>query len=180
MRSIRIKKAPQGWVQLSKSTQRLKIGPGIIIDTIQQGKVTRIGVHQLGHGYGYRAIYVYHEEVVAIRGNKPPPAQSIELFSKSVGVNQPSRMRRLIANGHLNATTIRNPRNNADQFYFTSKDALTFDVAFPTPRTIAITYMRSWQSVGAKLTLKNVKRFSPNGEGHGNLYLRRDVEAALN
>lgn len=134
MKSVQIKKAPQGWVQLSKSAQRLRISLGIIIDAIQQGKITRIGVHQLGHGYGYRAIYVDHKVVVAIRGNKPPPTQSIELFSKSVGVNQPSRMRRLIANGHLNATTIRNPRNNADQFYFTSKDAL----AFQTTRTIAI------------------------------------------
>jgi hypothetical protein len=143
MRSIQIKKAPQGWVQLSKSAQRLRISSGIIIDAIQQSKITRIGVHQLGHGYRYRAIYVDHEEVVAIRGNKPPPAQSIELFSKSVGVNQPSRMRQLIVNGHLKITTIRNLQNNADQFYFTSKDALAFHTAFPTPRTIAIAYMRS-------------------------------------
>jgi len=177
MGTIQLREAPHGWTNIPKSAQRLKIGPGVIINAIRQGKITNVGNHLRFKGYG--AIYVDHRDVIAALGNQPPPAQNVELFSKSVGVSQPSRMRRLITNGHVLATKLQNPRTKADQFYFTSKDVDAFHAAFQKPRTIAISYARSWQSVGGELKSKNVKPFSPDGEDYGNIYQRRDVEAAL-
>jgi hypothetical protein len=48
----------------------------------------------------YASIHVDHEEVVRILGAPLPDAKSIETFSKVAGINQPTRMRRLILNGH--------------------------------------------------------------------------------
>ena len=96
-------------------------------------------------------MYVNHHEVTALLGNAPPPAQSIEVFSKSVGMNQPSKMRRLIRNGFQQATLLKNPRTKADQFYLTVQDISKFHAEFQTSRTIALHYDRSWQSVCAEL-----------------------------
>lgn len=176
-RSVQLLQVPLGWIHISKSAQRLKISPGEIIRAINNGKITQVGNYTRYRGYG--AIYVVHEEVAAVVGNSPPPAQSIEVFSKLVGVNQPSKMRRLVVNHHTPSTVMQNPRTKADQHYISSENAKAFHAAFMTPRTMSAAYERSWQSIGAELKAKAVQPFSPDGEDYGSLFLREDVEVAL-
>lgn len=175
--AVQISAAQHGWEHLSKSAQRLKIGPGEIIKAIRSGRITRIAKH--ADHEGYAAIYVDHAEVAGVLGVEPPKAQSIELFAKSVGLLPPSRLKRLILNGETPATTLKNPKTKAEQQYITAADAEAFHRVFLTTRTVALQFNRSWQSLSAELRAKNVKPFSPGGEDYGNLYLRADVAAAL-
>lgn len=177
IRSTQLRQVPLGWEHISKAAMRLKIRPGEIINAIWDGKIAQVGNYT--HNRGYGAIYVNHSEISAVLGDEPPPAISIENFAKSVGVNQPSRMRKLIMNGHVGATKMRNPRTKAEQFYFTSSDSKAFHAEFLTPRTMSIAYGRSWQSTAAELKAKNIRHFSPDGEDYGSLFLRKEVEKAL-
>lgn len=175
--AVQISQARHPWVHLAKSAQRLKIEPGPIIKAIQNGQITHIG--NLAGSAGYASIHVNHEEVVRILATPHPDAKSIESFAKAVGINQPSRMRRLIMNGHTPFTVMENPSTKAQQHYLTEDDAAAFHSKFMTLRTIAQTYGRSWQSAGAELKASGVTPFSPDGRTYGNLFLRGEVEAVL-
>lgn len=177
IKSTPIRHTPPGWESISKAAQRLKVSPGKIIRAIWNGKIGQVGNYKRAQGYG--AIYVNYNEALAVLGDEPPPAISIEIFAKSVGVNQPSRMRKLVMNGHVQATTMQNPRTKADQFYFTRSDSEAFHAEFLTPRTMSIAFSRSWQGIGAELKAKNVMPFAPAGEDYGRLFRRDEVEAAL-
>ena len=117
--------------------------------------------------------------VVRILGNPLPDAKSIETFSKAAGINQPSRMRRLILNGHTPSTVMENPTTKSQQHYLTEDDPAAFNSKFMTLRMIAQEYERSWQSTGAELKAKSVTQFSPDGEKYSNLFLREEVQAAF-
>ncbi|MCE6949790.1 hypothetical protein LAZ29_02485 [Cereibacter sphaeroides] len=175
--AVPLHQAQHGWEHLSKSAQRLKMGPGPIIAAIREGRITRVANH--ADFEGYAAIYVDHDEVSRILGAVAPAGQSIELFAKSVGLLPPSRLRRLILAGFASATMLRNPRTKADQLYITEEDAEAFHRVFLTSRTMAKELGRSWQSLGAELRAKGVQPFSPDGGDYGQLYLRFDVAAAL-
>ncbi|WP_420024083.1 TniQ family protein (plasmid) [Cereibacter azotoformans] len=175
--AVPLHQAQHGWEHLSKSAQRLKMGPGPIIAAIREGRITRVANH--ADFEGYAAIYVDHDEVSRILGAVAPAGQSIELFAKSVGLLPPSRLRRLILAGFASATMLRNPRTKAEQLYITEEDAEAFHRVFLTSRTMAKELGRSWQSLGAELRAKGVQAFSPDGCDYGQLYLRSDVAAAL-
>jgi hypothetical protein len=128
----------------------------------------------------YASIHVDHEEVVRILGAPLPDAKSIETFSKVAGINQPTRMRRLILNGHTPSTMMVNPATKTQQHYLTEDDAAAFNSKFMTLRMIAQEYERNWQSIGAELKAKGVTPFSPDGEISGNLFLRKEVQAKIN
>ncbi len=177
MGAVQLRHAKRNWVHLSKSAQRLKVGPGSVVRAIQDGRIKRVGNHVCF--VGYAAIFVDHDEVVKVLSIDAPDAQSIEIFAKTVGINQPSRMRRLIVNGHTSATVMQNPKTRAQQHYLTADDADAFHSKFMTPRTMANVYGRSWQSLGAELRSKGIKPFSPNGEVYGSLFLRSDIARAI-
>jgi len=124
---------------------------------------------------GYAAVYVYHPEVMGILGSEEPSAQTIEFFAKSVGMRQPSRMRRLIMDGHTPATLMANPSTKALQYYLTRVDAEAFHERFFTSRTMALALGRSWQSLNADHRRKSIEPFSPNDEDYRILYLHRTV-----
>lgn len=170
-------RAHEKWVHLSISAQRLKIGPGAIIEAIREGRINLVGKHP--DKSGYASIYVYHDEVGTALGTKAPKAMSIELFAKSVGLLPPSRMKRLIDHGYMPATTMKNPITKANQRYIAAPDAEAFHCAFMTPRSMALQFTRSWQSIGAELRAKGVMPFSPNGEDYGSLFLRSEVLAKI-
>lgn len=177
MGAVQLRHAKRSWVHLSKSAQRLKIGPGPIVRAIQESWITKVGTHV--SFVGYAAIYVDHNEVVNVLGADAPDAASIEVFAKTVGINQPSRMRRLIVTEHTSATLMQNPKTRAEQNYLTVDDADAFHSKFMTPRTMAKEYGRSWQSLGAELRSKGVNPFSTDGEVYGSLFLRSDVAKAI-
>ncbi|WP_322889938.1 MULTISPECIES: TniQ family protein [unclassified Yoonia] len=168
--AVQLRQPQHSWEHISKSAQRLKIGPGVIIRAIMDGRLHRIG--NLEGRTGYSAVYVDHDEVARLFGNEAPPGHSIETFARSVGAGSPVGLRRLILDGHTPATTAINPRTNAEQFYITTDDAEAFHAQFFTPRTMANAYRRSWQSLLAELDRQCVKPFTQDGREYGRVFLR--------
>lgn len=175
--AVQLRVPVHAWAHVSKSAQRLKINPGAVLQAILDGRVTRVGNH--ADFEGYKALYVDHEEVAAALSGVAPQALTIETFAKSVGINQPIRLRRLIVQGHTPATQMRNPKTRAIQFYITTEDAAAFHERFLTTRTMATAFGRSWQSLSADLRRKGVMPFSPDGVDYGPIYLRAEVRSSL-
>ncbi len=172
-----LRQAQHGWEHISKSAQRLKLRPKAIIDAIKDGRINRVGNHSDFDAYA--AIYVYHDEVASVLNADTAPAMSIEVFGKAVGANQLPALRRLVVNGHTSATSMRNPKTNAVQHYFSAQDATDFHKRFFTLRTLSKHSGMSWQRSGAFLKEVGVMPFSPDGVDYGNIFLRDEVEAAL-
>ncbi len=168
--AVQLRQAQHGWAHVSKSAQRLKMNPGVILRAILDGRVTRVGNH--ADFEGYKALYVDHDQVAAILGDATPAALTVETFAKSVGINQPARLRRLIVQGHTPATRMLNPKTQANQFYITTGNADAFHEKFFTTSTMAKAFGCSWQSLSADLRRKGVHPFSPDGIDYGPLYLR--------
>ncbi|WP_412506110.1 TniQ family protein [Roseovarius sp. SYSU LYC5161] len=175
--AIQLRQPQHGWEHISKSAQRLKIGPGKIIRAITDGRLRRTG--NLEGRTGYAAVYVDHEEVARLFGGDAPPGLSIETFAKSVGFSPPSGLRRLIIDGQTPATRAINPRTNAEQFYISTADADAFHAKYFTPRTMANAYHRSWQSLRVELEKQGVQPFTPDDRNYGRVFLRRSVEGFL-
>lgn len=172
-----IQQAQHGWETIAKSAQRLKIRPTEIIQALHQGRIQRVARNVQFHGYG--SVHVYHEEVVQVLGSDEPAALSIELFTKAVGLARPVFLNRLVKNGHLPSTEMRNPRTKAVQRYIAEKDAAVFHQRFVTLRALAKAHKVPWQSLALKLRDAGVLPFSPDGADYGHLYLRSEVENAL-
>jgi hypothetical protein len=108
-----------------------------------------------------------------------PPGHSIETFAKSVGAGQPAGLRRLILDGHTPATRAMNPKTKAEQFYITTADAEAFHETYFTPRTMANTYRRSWQSLRAELDHQRIVPFTCGARDYGRIFLRSTVVQLL-
>ncbi|WP_186009220.1 TniQ family protein [Tropicibacter naphthalenivorans] len=172
-----IQQAQHGWETIAKASQRLKIRPADIIRAIREGRIQRVARNVQFHGYG--SVHVYHEEVAQVLGSDEPAALSLELFTKSVGLAQPVFINRLVKDGHVPSTEMRNPRTKAMQRYITEKDAAVFHARFVTLRTLAKAHGVTWQSLAPKLRNAGVLPFSPDGIDYGYLYLKSEVESAL-
>ncbi|WGW05102.1 hypothetical protein [Tropicibacter oceani] len=172
-----LQQAQHGWETIAKAAQRLKVRPAEIIQAIRQGRIQRVARNAQFHGYG--SVHVYHEEVVQALGLDEPAALSFELFTKAVGLAQPVFINRLVKNGHLPSTEIRNPRTKAMQRYIAKEDAAVFHERFVTLRTLAKAHAVTWQSLAPKLRDAGVLPFSPDGADYGYLYLRSEVEQVL-
>lgn len=172
-----IQQAQHGWTTVAKSAQRLKLRPAEIIQAIREGRVQRVARNVQFHGYG--SIHVYHQEVAQMLASDEPAALSLELFTKSVGLARPVYLNRLVKDGHVPSTKMRNPRTKAMQRYITEKDAAVFHTRFVTLRTLAKAKGVTWQSLAPKLRDAGVLPFSPEGVDYGYLYLKSEVERAL-
>ncbi len=172
-----LRQAQHGWEHISKSAARLMVGPEVIIRAIRDRRIVRIGNH--ADFDGYAALYVYHDEVCSVLSPEPSSNQSIELFSKTVGIGQPIRMKRLVINGHTPATELVHPKLKTKQLFITLDDADAFHRRFYTPRTMAQAHGKSWQSMTATLRAAGIAVFSPDGEDYGTLYLREDVDRTI-
>jgi len=175
--AVQLRQPQHSWEHISKSAQRLKIGPGIIIRAIMDGRLRRIG--NLEGRTGYSAVYVDHDEVARLFGSEAPPGHSIETFAKSVGAGPPVGLRWLILDGHTPATRAINPRTNAEQLYITTSDAEAFHAKYFTPRTMANEYRRSWQSMLAELDKQEVAPFRQGDRSYGRVFLRVSVQRSL-
>ncbi|MBU2865991.1 TniQ family protein [Pacificibacter marinus] len=165
--------AQHGWEHISKSANRLKCGPGDIIRALSDGRIQRVGRNVQFEGY--RSVHVYHEEVAQALGSEEPAAMSLHLFSKAIGLGQPVFLNRLVKNGHVPATQIRNPKTKARQRYITDDDARAFHAKFVTLRTLSKAKGTTWQRLSAQLRQANISPFSPDGVDYGYVYLKEDV-----
>lgn len=165
------------WEHISKSAQRLKIGPGVIVQAIMDGRLHRIGNLEGRTGYG--AVFVDHDEVARLFGSEAPPGHSIETFAKSVGSGPPIGLRRLILDGHTPATRAVNPLTKTEQFYITPADVEAFHAKYFTPRTMANAYRRSWQSLRVELDRHGILPFKLGDRDYGRVFIRSTVEKVI-
>jgi phage antirepressor YoqD-like protein len=175
--AVQLRQAQHGWEHISKAAQRLKVGPGTVIAAILEGRIARVA-NRMG-SEGYAAIHVYHDDVVAALKPIGHQAINIEDFAKSVGINQPSILKRLIEDGFVQTTALQNPTTKAMQSYFEPHDEVAFHAKFMTPRTLAQETGQSWQKVTHQLRAASIQPFSVNGQRYGSVFLRSEVRALL-
>jgi len=68
--AVQLRQPQHSWEHISKSAQRLKISPGVIIRAVLDGRLRRIG--NLEGRTGYAAVYVDHDEVARLLGSEAP------------------------------------------------------------------------------------------------------------
>lgn len=172
-----LRQAQHGWEHLSKAVQRLKVRPAKIIEAIRDGRIRKVGNHMECEGYA--AIYVYHDEVAAVLRPDPVNAENIETFAKSVGIKQPSNLKRMIDEGHVQTTILKNPFTQFDQAYFTAEDATAFRKRYTTPKLLSKTYGEPWQALVRRLRDAGIKPFTNERGAFGNVYLRDATDRIL-
>ena len=172
-----IQQAQHGWETIAKCAQRLKLRPAEIIHAIWDGQIQRVARNVQFSGYA--SVHVYHDEVSQILAQDMPSAMSMELFAKTVGLGNPVHMHRLVRNGHVSSTEMRNPRTKAMQKFIAPKDAAAFYDRFATLRILSKAKGTSWQSLSSRLRGAGVIPFSPDHVDYGNIFLRLEAEAAL-
>lgn len=175
--AILLRQAQHSWCHLSKSAARLKIRPGVLVRAILDGQIRRVGNH--ADFDGFAAIYVDHDEVIALLSDEGASALTIERFAKSVGIGNPTILKRLITDGHTPSTQMVNPRTHALQDYIAETDAAEFHTRFFTLRTMSLHYGMSWQQLSSRLRARGIQPFSPEGADFGSLYLRSKIPEDL-
>ena len=171
------RQAQHGWEHLSKEAQRLKIRPVEIIEAIRDDRITRVGNHMEWEGYA--AVHVYHDEVAVVLLPDPVDTQSIENFAKAVGIGQLSILKRMIDEGHVQITIVKNPITKVDQAYFTAEDAVAFEEGYTTPKLLSQTHGASWQALVRRLRDAGIKPFVGKRGAFGNVYLREAIDRIL-
>ena len=172
-----LRQAQHGWEQLSKAAQRLKVGPGEIITAIRDGRIARVGNHMEWEGYA--AVHVYHDDVVAALRPDPIGAKSIESFAKTVGFGQQSNLKRMIDDGLVQTTSLKNPVTKADQSYFTEEDEAAFRDRYTTPRLLGQIHGEPWQKLVRQLRDAGVEPIGGTNRPYGTVYLRSEAERIL-
>lgn len=172
-----IQQAQHGWETIAKSATRLKLRPADIIRAIWDGRVQNVARNI--NFTGYASVHVFREEIAQVLAPEQPSALSLEKFAKIVGINNPVHLNRLVNNGHVPTTNMRNPKTKAMQRYITSQDAAVFHKKFVTLRSLSKSQGSSWQSISSKLRTAGIRPFSPDGTEYGNVFLKNEAEAAL-
>lgn len=172
-----LRQAQHGWEHLTKSAQRLKLRPVEIIEAIRDGRVTKVGNRMEWEGYA--AIHVYYDDVAAALRPGPVDAKNIETFAKFVGIGQPSMLKRMIEDGHVQTTTLKNPATKADQTYFTLDDEADFRERFVTPKLLTEIYGEPWQKLVRQLRDAGVEPVGGPTRPYGSIYLRHETDQVL-
>ncbi|MCT4579170.1 hypothetical protein [Donghicola sp.] len=106
-------------------------------------------------------------------------AKSIESFAKSIGIGQPSHLKRMIEAGHVQTTTLKNPITKADQVYFTPDDEIAFRARFVTPKLMAKVYGATWQRSVRQLRDAGIEPLGGREGPFGHIYLREETDRIL-
>ncbi|MFY0596636.1 MAG: hypothetical protein JXQ85_09420 [Cognatishimia sp.] len=156
---------------------KTSMSPGEIIAAIRNGTIRRVG-NRMGWE-GYKSIHVYHDDVAAALRPTLLEAKSIEMFAKSVGIHQPSKLKLMIGDGHFQTSVLTNPITKKRQIYFTPEDEDTFHSQFLTPKTLALEFGGTARTTIRKLRLSNVEPISAHDLRYGSVYSREEVENVL-
>ena len=128
---------------------------------------------------GYKSIHVYHDDVAAALRPILSEAKSIEVFAKSVGIHQPSKLKLMIGDGHVQTSVLTNPITKKRQIYFTPDDEDTFHSLFLTPKTLALEFGETSRMIIRKLRQADIEPVSAHDLRYGNVYSREEVENVL-
>jgi prepilin-type processing-associated H-X9-DG protein len=160
-----------GWIDPYAAAKRLRVGVDTVIEAMAAGSV-RVGVR--GGARAFSALRVREGDLDVLRP-PAPDAPTVSEYAKTVGLYHGNGLNALIADGHVSATAIFNPRTRREGQYMTEADIAAFRARFTTVGLLARVHGLSGQQVLARLRAKGVPPFRPGAsslaETYGPVYL---------
>jgi hypothetical protein len=170
----------QRWEVIQQAKSRSAISIGSIIAEIRNGDL-KIG--RFTDTFGYAGFCVLKVEIDRKRQSKKDTVErdlmTAAAFGRKVGIRNSGWFEALAVAGHTPATRQPHPKWSGERTYVSETDAEAFHARFLTTATMMAEFGESRQTLLMKLRASEVMPFKPNGENHGALYLRKEVEAVL-
>lgn len=178
--AIPIESSDKSWEGIHAANKRSDMSVGDIIAELRAGKL-KLG--QCTDLDGYAAFRVLREEIDRMKSQKIEvsggPVITAAAFGRQVGIRTKGWFEKLAAAGHTPATSMPHPKYGGEWIYASVRDIEEFRKRFFTSKTMKEEFQQSKKTLLLKLEEANVKRFAPNGEDYGPLYLRAEVESVL-
>ncbi|MGO4910681.1 TniQ family protein, partial [Pseudorhodobacter sp. W20_MBD10_FR17] len=176
-----------GWESLQRARLRAGVSLSTIVGAIRDGQV-QVG-HVRGRG-GYRDLLVLKVEIDRLagamedgQGPKPLLPEDVittaAAFGRSVGIRDGGRFAAFVAAGHVPALQLPHPKIGGLHYFMSKANIAAFHERFLTLTTMTQEFGSHPQTLLAKVKAAGVKPFAPKGEEYGFLYLRIDIETAL-
>ena len=177
-RAQQISTTDAGWEPLLTASRRCRQPVAALLDTVRNGKLV---IGAVGDGFSDLRLRTAEVDRLA----RPSDGPDIEMpitataFGISVGIKDKGRFRALIDAGQTCATVMRNPKTGIVNTVMTAADIADFHRRFVTMRTLSAETGRTIPELRADLKRAGVAVFAPEGQDFGRLFLREEVEAAL-
>lgn len=177
-RAQQISTTDAGWEPLLTASRRCRQPVAALLDTVRNGKLV---IGTVGDGFSDLRLRTAEVDRLA----RPSDGPDIEMpitataFGISVGIKDKGRFRALIDAGQTCATVMRNPKTGIVNTVMTAADIADFHRRFVTMRTLSAETGRTIPELRADLKRAGVAVFAPEGQDFGRLFLREEVEAAL-
>lgn len=155
-----------GWIDPNAAARRLRVGIDIVTRAMVAGTV-RVGVQ--GGAHGFSALRVKEDDLDVLRPGAPD-IPTVSDYAKTVGLHREGGLNALIADGHVSATTIFNPRTRREGQYMTEADIAAFQARFTTITILARERALPAQQISARLRAKGVPRFQPEASSSADTY----------
>jgi hypothetical protein len=178
MKALQISTTDPGWEPLLTASRRCRQPIAALLDAVQNG---RLEIGAVGVGFSDLRLRTGEVDRLA-RPSDVPDAETLitaSAFGISVGIKDKGRFGALIDAGHTPATPLRNPKTGIANIFVTAADIADFHRRFVTMRTLTAETGRAIPELRAELKRAAVAVFSPDGQDFGRLFLREEVEAAL-
>lgn len=170
----------QRWEAIQQAKKRSGISIGSIIAEIRNGGL-KIG--RFTDIPGYAGFCVLKVEIDRKRQSKKDTVErdlmTAATFGRKVGIRNSGWFEALAVAGHTPATRQPHPKWSGERTYVSETDAAAFHARFLTTATMMTEFGGNRQTLLMRLRASEVMPFKPNGEDHGALYLRKEVEAVL-
>jgi hypothetical protein len=140
----------------------------------------RLGRHRHAEGYGAFVVSRREIDLIAkLQARATDETIPAAEFGRQVGLRGRNGFVALVKAGHTPAIRMKHPVTGTAWFYLSASDVVAFHQKFLTSTTMAQEFQEHWRTLLAQLESAGVSRFAPAGESYGNIFLRKDVEAAL-
>jgi hypothetical protein len=171
-----IDESAPGWIHPNAGAKRLRVGIEVVIRAMQAGRL-RVGVLQGERAYSTLRV---REDDLGVLRPAAPDAPTVSEYAATVGLRREGGINALIADGHVSATTIFNPRTRREGRYMTEADIDAFRARFTTITILSREHGLPAQEVSGRLRAKGVLRFQPGqgstAETYGPVYLVAETE----
>ena len=174
-----ISASEKGWEKIQLAQKRTRVSVAELISAIRQRKIS-LG-QRVGEA-GYQAFVVKKKEVVHLAQIRELFAESnlvpAAAFGRKIGIRDGGDFLRFLSSGHSQSTPGKHRMTGARMTFMNEEDMKKFHERFVTLTSLSSETGEHRNTIIAKLEASNVKRFMPDGEDFGSIYLRSDVMAA--
>lgn len=168
-----------GWVHPNDCARRLRLGIEVVIRAMMAG-MFRVGATRGERAYAALRVHAYELDDL---GPTAPDVPTVSEYATVVGLHPEGGLNALIADGHVLATAMLNPRPRREGLYMTEDDAAAFRARFTTITLLSREHAQSAQQVLSRLRAKGVRRFVPGAGStagtYGPVYLVAESESVF-